>query len=228
MSEELKGGIYKKMMTIFENVDYIVKDMSVEYGANKYKAVSEEAILTEVRKHLISHDVYVHCISQVRKREGNITSVEEVFRFVDLDDMSYIDIPTSGEGADTQDKGVGKAQTYSFKYLFRRAFGIPTGEDTDRVHSAKLDDIEKQNAVDQGKRRIMQMLEDNLLDDSFKSATIADVDEAYEKKDVDTLRIIYREVQTEVNKLARQIQKAKEYGEEPPLPDSTSDDGGLF
>jgi len=214
--EEVKG-IYKKMLTIMDNVGYILKDMNISYGTTSYKALSEEAVLTAVRKHLIAQDVYVYCIHQVHSRVGNLTSVDEVFRFVDLDDGSYIDIHSSGEGADTQDKGVGKAQTYSFKYLFRRAFAIPTGDDPDRVSSKELDDKDKENAVGQGKRSVMQMLEDNPgLDDDYKNRITQDVDEAFGKQDIDSLRDIYRDVETEARKNG--LREAKERDNKPPLP----------
>ena len=47
---------------------------------------------------------------------------------------------SSGTGVDTQDKGVGKAMTYAYKYLLLRTFAIPTGEDPDKISSAELDD----------------------------------------------------------------------------------------
>ena len=38
-----------------------------------------------------------------------------------------------------QDKGVGKAMTYAYKYMLLRTFAIPTGEDPDKISSAETD-----------------------------------------------------------------------------------------
>ncbi len=235
MGEEVKG-IYKKMLTIMDNVEYVMKDMHVNYGANDYKAVSEAAVIAAVRKHLIAQDVYVYCVAQERSRAGNLTSVDEVFRFVDLDDGSYIDVPSSGEGSDTQDKSVGKAQTYSFKYLFRRAFAIPIGEDPDKISSAELDDTQKRGEVDRGARLVSQLLEDHPeLSEDYRGSIALDVDTAVKKEDVDTLRIIYKEVKAEIRKQgapeakantdasfsasAKQLAEDRKYNQEPHLPE---------
>ena len=50
----------------------------------------------------------------------------------------YVDVVSSGRGG-YQDKGVGKAMTYAYKYMILRTFAIPTGEDPDKISSAELD-----------------------------------------------------------------------------------------
>ncbi len=227
MSEEVRG-IYKKMVTIMDNVGYIVKDMKITYGTTSYSALSETAVLTEVRKHLINQNVFVYCLSQERSRTGNLTSVDEVFRFVDAMDGSYVDVHSAGDGSDSQDKGIGMAQTYSFKYLFRRAFAIPTGDDPDRVSSKELDDTQKNDRVRKGKAAVLQLLEDNPgLSEDYRDSITLDVDTAVTKEDVDTLEIIYKEIKAEIRKGFAPEQKAnndkavkdaKKYNEEPPLP----------
>jgi hypothetical protein len=59
---------------------------------------------------------------------------------VNVDNPSEFEIlASSGTGVDPQDKGVGKAMTYSYKYLLLRTFAIPTGEDPDKVHNGELE-----------------------------------------------------------------------------------------
>jgi len=170
-----------------------------------------------VREKLVEQGIIVYPIIQAHRREGNLSTVDTTYRFVDTADGSYLDAVSSGSGTDSQDKGVGKAMTYSMKYLFLRTFAIPSGEDPDKISSAELDDTDKKNAVHQGKIKVMQMLEDNpMLDDDYIGTITQDVDTAYGKQDVDTLRIIYREVETEIRKAL--AHERKEANEEPPLP----------
>lgn len=133
-------NIYEKIMDIMKNVQYLAKDDHVEFGNTKYKALSEEKVTSIMRKELIGHGLMVYPISQSANRVGNITHVDVVYRMVNVDNPEeYIEIASCGDGADTQDKGSGKAMTYAFKYMWLRTFSLPTGEDPDKVSSAELD-----------------------------------------------------------------------------------------
>lgn len=122
-----------------KDVSYLSKDDSVEYGKTKYKAISEEKVTTAVRQSLITYGLVIIPIKQTSRKEGNITSTDTTYKIIDIDTGEFELLASSGEGADTQDKGVGKAMTYSYKYLLLRTFAIPTGEDPDKVSSAELD-----------------------------------------------------------------------------------------
>jgi len=238
MSETM--GIYKKMLAVMKGVGYLQKDDKISYGTTSYKGLSEEKITGVVREKLVEQGIIVYPIIQSHSREGNLSTVDTTYRFVDTEDGSYIDAVSSGTGADTQDKGVGKAMTYSFKYLFLRTFAIPTGEDPDKISSAELDDKEKTHRITKGKTSILQLIEDNPdLSEDFKTATVMDVDIAVGKEDVDTLEIIYKEVKAEIRKMnapeqkertkvsatkaAKQLAEDKKYNQEPHLPDSDSE-----
>ena len=66
--------------------------------------------------------------------------MDVAYKIVNTDDPEdFTTAVSSGTGVDTQDKGVGKAMTYAYKYLLLRTFAIPTGEDPDRTASAELD-----------------------------------------------------------------------------------------
>ena len=149
-----KLNLHQKILEVMKAIEYLNKDDAVSYGNTKYRAMSEEKVTTTVRAELIKQGIVVFPIEQSVEKDGNITTTNTKYRMVNVDDpMDYIDLASSGQGADTQDKGVGKAMTYSFKYMLLRTFAIPTGEDPDKISSEKIDD---DTAVAEIKRLIME------------------------------------------------------------------------
>lgn len=154
--EDKKLNIYEKMSKVMEDIEYLQKDDKVitnqKTGAG-YKAVSEEKVTGEVRKALIKYGIVIIPIDQNHKREDEVlkdqygsekvsrlTTVDTKYRIQNIDDKDdYVIGVSSGTGVDTQDKGIGKAMTYSYKYLLLRSFAIPTGEDTDKISSEEYD-----------------------------------------------------------------------------------------
>lgn len=133
-------NIYEKISAIMEDIQYLGKDDKVEFGSTKYRALSEEKVTSIMRAELLKHRLIVYPISQVSSRIGTITHVDVVYRMINVDAPDeYIEISSCGDGADTQDKGSGKAMTYAFKYMWLRTFALPTGEDPDKISSAELD-----------------------------------------------------------------------------------------
>lgn len=136
-------NIYQKISAIMKSVSYLSKDDTVAFNKTKYKAVSEEKVTSTVREKLIEQGLVIFPIAQTHKREGTLTTVDVTYRIVNAEKPDeFIDVVSSGTGADTQDKGVGKAMTYAYKYMLLRTFAIPTGEDPDKIASAQLDAIE--------------------------------------------------------------------------------------
>lgn len=134
-------NIYEKISSVMEDVQYLTKDDRVEFGNTKYKALSEEKVTSIMRAELLKHKLVVFPIAQSANRTGSITHVDVVYRMVNVENPEeYIEIASCGDGADTQDKGSGKAMTYAFKYMWLRTFALPTGEDPDKISSAELDD----------------------------------------------------------------------------------------
>ena len=134
-------NLYEKMHEIMKDVEYLSKDDSVAFGNTKYKALSEEKVTSIMRAELIRHKLVVFPIQQVSSRNGQISHVDVVYRMVNVEEPGeYIDITSCGDGADSQDKGAGKAMTYAFKYMWLRTFALPTGEDPDKISSAELDE----------------------------------------------------------------------------------------
>lgn len=137
-------NIYEKIAAIMQDVQYLAKDDHVSFGSTSYKALSEEKVTSIMRAEMLKHKLVVFPVSQIANRAGNITHVDVVYRMVNVENPEEsIEIASCGDGADTQDKGSGKAMTYAFKYMWLRTFALPTGEDPDKVSSAELDENER-------------------------------------------------------------------------------------
>lgn len=158
---ERKGidmNLHEKMLEVMKAIEYLNKDDAVKYGQTSYRAMSEEKVTSTVRKEFVRLGIVVLPIEQTVSKDGNITTTNTKYKMVNVEDpMDYEILASSGQGADTQDKGVGKAMTYSFKYMLLRAFAIPTGEDPDKISSDQLDD-------DEDIARIKKMLEETDTD----------------------------------------------------------------
>ena len=147
-------NLYEKIAAVMSDVAYLAKDDNVATGGGKsYKAISEEKVTSTVRASLLKNKLVILPIAQEHKREderitdsygkekiNRITTVNVTYRIVNTEKPEeYIDVPSSGTGVDTQDKGVGKAMTYAYKYMLLRTFAIPTGDDADKLSSNLYD-----------------------------------------------------------------------------------------
>lgn len=137
-------NIYQKILEVMKDVQYLSKDDHIKFGQQDYKAVSEEKVTSTVRESLIKNGIVIIPVEQLHHREGTLSTVDVSYRIQNVEEPEdYIIAKSSGTGTDTQDKGVGKAMTYAYKYLLLRTFAIPTGEDPDKISSAELDKKEK-------------------------------------------------------------------------------------
>ena len=133
-------NIYEKISAIMQDVKYLAKDDHVKFGQTSYKALSEEKVTSIMRAELMKYKLVVFPVEQSASRSGNISHVDVKYRMVNVENPEeYIEIVSAGDGADTQDKGSGKAMTYAFKYMWLRTFALPTGEDPDKISSDELD-----------------------------------------------------------------------------------------
>ena len=140
-------NIYEKILAIMQDVQYLAKDDHVHFGSTDYKALSEEKVTSTMRDELIKNKLVVFPVAQESNRNGTITHVDTKYRMVNVEcPEEFIEIVSCGDGADSQDKGSGKAMTYAFKYMWLRVFALPTGEDPDKISSAELDDKAKKEA----------------------------------------------------------------------------------
>jgi len=138
-------NLFQKIHAVMKDVEYLQKDDAIKFGTTSYKAISEEKVTSTVRASLLKYGLVIIPIEQEHHKEGNLSTVNTRYKIVDIDTGQYETIVSSGTGADTQDKGVGKAMTYSYKYLLLRTFAIPTGEDPDKISSAELEATMEKN-----------------------------------------------------------------------------------
>lgn len=190
-------NIYKKISLVMKDIEYLSKDDHVKFGQQDYKAISEEKVTKAVRESLIKNGIVIVPIEQEHGREGTISTVNTKYRIQNIEDTEdYIIAVSSGTGADTQDKGVGKAMTYSYKYLLLRTFAIPTGEDPDKISSAELD--EKQKRAKEKADKARPVADDLEMIESFAETTKTDLAVVMAHYKVNTLNELTREQADEV------------------------------
>ena len=149
---ETSKNLYQRMSAVMQDVKRLQKDKQVGSGNYAYKAMSEEKVATTLRTAMIEHGLVIFPVEQqhslmdyTRSGRGgeatmvSMSTVDVKYKIVNIDKPDEFEIiASSGTGVDPQDKGVGKAMTYSMKYALMRAFLIPTGEDPDDVHNEEL------------------------------------------------------------------------------------------
>lgn len=141
-------NIYEKMGEIYKAVQRLSKDDNVSFGQTKYKALSESKVTGIMREQMCKQKLVVYPVEQNWTRVGNITHVDVKYRIVNIENPEeYIEVVSCGDGADTQDKGSGKAMTYAYKYMWLRTFAIQTGEDPDKICNEELEYMQKKEEV---------------------------------------------------------------------------------
>lgn len=146
-------NIYEKLLAITSEIKKVAKNLEVGVGQSQYKAVGEADVLTAVKELEEKYKVYSYPFSREivdssilqteKEYNGKITKgnqlymrLRTVYRFVNVEKPEeYIDVPTYGDGVDTQDKAPGKAMTYGDKYALMKAYKIITGDDPDQTGS---------------------------------------------------------------------------------------------
>lgn len=177
------ANIYQKINEVMKNIEYLTKDDKVEFGTTKYKAISEEKVTTAVREQLVKQGIVIIPIQQessnkelirTEKSVNMLTSVHVRYRIQNIDDVNdFIEVESNGTGVDTQDKGVGKAMTYAYKYMLLRTFAIPTGEDPDKISSAETDEKIKKE-VETEQEKVISKSKEESLDKAIENRKIPD------------------------------------------------------
>lgn len=176
-------NIYQKISEVMKNIEYLAKDDQVAFGTTKYKAISEEKVTTAVREQLVKQGIVIIPIKQestnkelirTDKSVNMLTEVHTKYRIQNIDDINdFIEVESNGTGVDTQDKGVGKAMTYAYKYMLLRTFAIPTGEDPDKISSAEIDSKVEKEVQEAGNKIINRNMQEGLIS-AIENKNIAD------------------------------------------------------
>lgn len=159
-------NIYQRLLDVMGDVEYILKeDKKVN---NQYTFVSHDAVTKKCRAALRRHGIYFESSvveetcewrqvkvtrevydAQLRQKvtkefESTVlfTKVKMSYKFVNADDRN--DTTTGsfsyGYGLDNQDKGIGKAQSYAYKYALLKGLMLETGDDPERDINMFFDD----------------------------------------------------------------------------------------
>ena len=178
-TEEIKTmNLWEKIANISGEIENLQKDDKVGFGNGAYKAISIEKVVKVVGEKMNKYGVVIYPISQtynrtderVIKKDGTeginrISDVDVTYQVVNIHNpQEQIITVASGTGVDTQDKGIGKAQTYAYKNMLLKLFAIPTGDDTDKIHS----DIytNKLLGVEEGKEEVIKEKKNNYTNDN--------------------------------------------------------------
>lgn len=169
MATTPKLNIAQRLNAAQVEVTYVQKEKKAEM---KYSIVSHDDVTAKVRPVLVKHGILYYPHAMVMQQVGNRTECQMTVRFENIDDRSdFIDVVTAGYGIDQQDKGPGKAISYSVKYALLKALGLETGDDPDKDQDAKFDDPENPD----------RMAIDAFLEEIHSAATV----EALEKSGKD-------------------------------------------
>lgn len=157
-------NIYEKLSAITSEIKKVAKNLEVGVGQSQYKAVGEADVLEPVKELEEKYKVYSYPFSREivdssilqteKEYNGKVTKGNQIFmrlktvyRFVNIEKPEeYVDVPTYGDGVDSQDKAPGKAMTYGDKYALMKAYKIITGEDPDQDGSPdNMNILDKKN-----------------------------------------------------------------------------------
>ena len=139
-------NIFEKLSNITNEISKVNKNLTVGEGKSAYKAVGEADILKAVKELEFKYRVYSYPVNRevlestmftttnnYGEKNNIFSRIKTTYRFVNIDKPDeYIETITFAEGIDTQDKGSGKAMTYSDKYALMKSYKIITGEDPDQ------------------------------------------------------------------------------------------------
>lgn len=147
-------SLYEKIYNVMNESEGLEKNLSVGTGSSSYKAVGEAEVLNMLKPLFKKNKLIIFPVDgdisetnssweseyngKKETKTRNVTQLRVKFKIVDVETGESEIITGFGNGADSQDKGSGKAFTYAFKTALSKTFMLFSGEDTDNTHS---DDI---------------------------------------------------------------------------------------
>ena len=138
--------------TVMKKAKSVSKNSTVGAGRNQYKGVRDIDVKQLIQPLMADSGLAIFQTGmevitetetweqqyngQVQRKRQVFTEVKCRYKLVHESGQS-MELCSLGYGADSQDKGAGKAQTYALKMLLLYTFLIPSGEidDTDTTHS---------------------------------------------------------------------------------------------
>lgn len=181
-------NLYEKMFAVMNDSEAIEKNMTVGSSKNSYKAVSEASMLNMVKPLFKKHRLIIfpvdgeikdHCMvwnktdynGKTSENLRAMTELKVIYRIQDIDSKEFQDVVGFGNGSDPQDKGAGKASTYSFKNVLSKTFMLFSGEDTDKTHSDDIGEKTEKEIKEHDKSKIDKVKVASIKTMIFKSKT---------------------------------------------------------
>lgn len=131
MTKEKKLNIHQRLHEVMKQVSYVQKENKKVNG--QYSYVSHDAVTALVRGALVDNGIVAVPTVKKHSQDGNRTTVELQVDFVNIDNPDEtVSTVSYGQGVDNQDKGIGKAYSYAYKYAMLKMFALETGEDPER------------------------------------------------------------------------------------------------
>lgn len=213
-------GLWGKILQVMKDVEYLQKDDKIDMpGTKSYKAITEEKVTGEVGKSMRKHGLIIYPMEVIEERTDltvvrssgkealeHLSTVHVKYKICDPDSGEFDIISSVGTGVDTQDKAVGKAMTYAYKYALLRTFSIPTGEDPDKIASEEV----TMKKSEQAERKVNQEQLDRLMamaiDDNDR-AILSKVRDTYGYKTIKDLKQL--EYDKFVNDFGRAVAEAR-------------------
>lgn len=139
MTEDMERPVKKitsKLVKVMEEVSHVQKNGTNEF--HKYQYATAADVLEKVNEALCKNKICsvakasLISLDHVTNAKGNqehLATVQMNIRLIDSESGEYIDIAGLGNGQDSGDKAVMKAETASIKYAYMMTFNISTGDD---------------------------------------------------------------------------------------------------
>jgi hypothetical protein len=159
-------NLAKAILKVMEAVKGIDKTMTIGTGNSSYKGVPDQEVKKVIGEEMKKAGLVLLPISvepnttferwvengQYGEKQKQQVFTEVKTKYLLLHESGEsIELAGYGHGADSQDKGAGKATTYALKYTLLYAFLVPTGkiDDADAIHSDEYESPKsKQNTAD--------------------------------------------------------------------------------
>jgi hypothetical protein len=115
----------KKLFDITHNIEKVMqkKAKGMAWNVTMWNDVADN-----LREQLFEHRLLIVPHVLEHTKEGNLTSATVKAEIIDIDTQEKKEVGNYvGYGYDNQDKGIGKAITYAYKYLLMKTFMMKVG-----------------------------------------------------------------------------------------------------
>ena len=146
-----KLNIHQRINAVMGEIDYIKKGKKISFGSGGYSVTGHDAVTALIHPVIVKHGINIIPTIQDMKQEGNRTTLNMGFDWVNIDEPTdLVHQDWGGYGIDTSDKGPGKAASYTQKNAVLKMLHLETGEMDIEEHDLQFENkkpIEHSDAV---------------------------------------------------------------------------------